>query len=108
MEMEMKKAIEGVFGKDDELDSQIAELAELRELVVGEGDDDLLALIDQYIGEELGLESKLYTEALNAWLTAKLEGKVVGDKPDVHDFLMAAIGRACHRANLKLKARPRG
>lgn len=104
MEIEMKKEIEGVFGKDDELDAQIAELAELRELVAGERDDDLLALIDLYTGEELGLESKLYTEAVNAWLAA---GRT-GNKPDWRDYLMRAFGRACHRANLKLKARPRG
>mgnify|MGYP000327154330 CR=1 FL=1 len=100
----MKKEIEGVFGKDDEFDAQIAELAELRELVVGEGDDDLLALIDQYTGEEVGIELKLYTEAVIAWLVA---GKP-GNKPDRWDYLARAIGRACHRANLRLKSRPRG
>lgn len=107
--MEMKKEICRVLGnKDDELDAQIAEHVDLRELIAGEEDDDLLALIDQYTGEEVGTELRLYAEALNAWLAGKLDGKAVGDKPDLHDFLMAAIGRACRRANLKLKYRPRG
>ncbi|OZA27778.1 MAG: hypothetical protein B7X93_08475 [Hydrogenophilales bacterium 17-61-9] len=93
-----------MMGKDDELEARLAELAELRELAKQAGDEDLLALIDQYMGEEVGMEATRFTEDLNSWLA----GDMTSPRPDWRGYLMAAIGRACHRANLKLRTRPRG
>lgn len=88
---------------NDKNDEQLAELAELMELAEQANDEAYKALIFQYTGEEVGAEVRRYTEELQAWLLAGM----AGPHPDQPNFL-AAIRRACRRAELKPMARMRG
>lgn len=84
----------------DKNDEQLAELAELMELAEQADDEAYKALIFQYTGEEVGAEVRRYTEELQAWLLAGM----AGPRPDGPHYL-AAIRRACQRAELKPRMR---